>query len=128
MYGCVYHHKRGAIVCKNDVVIRQELLDAAFLDAMAEAIDERLLARAVTKAVDRLQRRVNDAPDQRAALARERDRTAAGVRHLVDAVKLGRATDTLLRDWRGAWRPWRRNSARRSRRAGRTHGGCYNAF
>ena len=27
---------------------------------------------------------------------RIRDRTAAGIRHLVDAAKLGRATDTLL--------------------------------
>lgn len=79
MYGCVYHHKRGAIVCKNDVVIRQELLDAAFLDVMAEAIDERRLARAVTKAVDRLQRRVNDAPDQPGS-ARARARPHGGGR------------------------------------------------
>jgi hypothetical protein len=36
------------------VVIRQEKLDAAFLDALADAIDDGLLQRAVTKAVDRL--------------------------------------------------------------------------
>jgi site-specific DNA recombinase len=96
MYGCVYHQKRGAIVCKNDVVIRQEKLDAAFLEALAEAIDEQLLARAVTKAVEKLQRRGGGATEKRAALVRERDRTAASIRHLVDAVKLGRATDTLL--------------------------------
>src|SRR5207249_10908039 len=73
MYGCVYHQKRGRVVCKNDVVIRQEKLDAAFLEALAEAIDERLLARAVTTAVERLRRRGAEAPDQRAALVRERD-------------------------------------------------------
>jgi hypothetical protein len=86
------------VVCKNDVVIRQEKLDAAFLEALAEAIDDRLLARAVTKAVERLTRRGADATAERAALLRERDRTAAGIRHLVDAVKGGRATDTLLRE------------------------------
>ncbi len=96
MYGCVYHQKRGDVVCKNDVVIRQEKLDKVFLEALAEAIDDRLLARAVTKAGEKLQRRGTDATDQRAALGRERDRTAAGIRHLVEAVKLGRATDTLL--------------------------------
>jgi site-specific DNA recombinase len=98
MYGCVYHHKRGATVCTNDVVIRQEKLDEAFLEALAEAIDERLLARAVTKAVALLQRRGPQASDQRAALTKERERIAAGVRHLLDAVKLGRATDTLLNE------------------------------
>src|SRR5262245_33484108 len=96
MYGCVYHQKRGRVVCKNDVVTSQAKLDKAFLDALAEAIDDRLLERAVSKAVARLRRRGTETPDQRASLLRQRDRTAAGIRHLVDAVKLGRATDTLL--------------------------------
>jgi len=96
MYGCVYHQKRGRAVCKNDVVIRQDRLDKAFLDALAEAIDNQVLERAVAKAVARLKRRGIESTDQRAALVRERDRLAAGIRHLVDAVKLGRATDTLL--------------------------------
>src|SRR5207249_3816494 len=73
MYGCVYHQKRGRVVCKNDVVIRQDKLDAAFLEALGEAIDDRLLERAVTTAVERLRRRGAEAPDQRAALVRERD-------------------------------------------------------
>jgi hypothetical protein len=77
-------------------VIRQDKLDAAFLETLVEAIDDRLLARAVIKAIERLTRRNAGAPDERAALVRERDRTAAGVRHLVDAVKLGQATETLL--------------------------------
>jgi len=96
MYGCVYHQKRGRVVCENDIVIRQDKLDAAFLDALAEAIDDRLLKRALLKAVERLRQRGNDALGQRAALLRERDRTAAGIRRLVEAVMLGRATDTLL--------------------------------
>src|SRR5499433_751482 len=96
LYGCVYHQKRGQAVCTNDVVIRQDRLDAAFLDALAGALDERLITRAVTKALDRVQQRGKEAPDRRAALLRERDVIAAGIRHLLDAVKQGRATETLL--------------------------------
>jgi len=95
-YGCVYHQKRGQAVCTNDVVIRQDRLDAAFLGALAGALDERLIARAVTKALDRVQQRGKEAPDRRAALLRERDVIVAGIRHLLDAVKQGRATETLL--------------------------------
>src|SRR5262245_38512382 len=88
MYGCVYHQERGRVVCTNDVVIRQDKLDAAFLRALAEAIDDRLLERAVAKAVTRLKRRGSESTDQHAALTRERDRLAAAIRHLVDAVKV----------------------------------------
>src|SRR5262245_39140977 len=95
-YGCAYHQKRGQAVCTNDVVIRQDRLDAAFLDALAGALDERLIAQAVTKALDRVQQRGKEAPDRRAAVLRERDVIAAGTRHLLDAVKQGRATETLL--------------------------------
>jgi DNA invertase Pin-like site-specific DNA recombinase len=94
-YGCIRHARRGNVICQNDVMIRQETLNAAFLDALAEAIDERLITRAIEKAVARLQRRA-DAPDPRAALVRERTEIEASMRHLVDAVKRGRATDTLL--------------------------------
>ena len=55
-----------------------------------------ILERAVVKAVDRLRRRGSETTYQRAALVRERDRIAVRIRHLVDAVKLGRATETLL--------------------------------
>jgi site-specific DNA recombinase len=95
-YGCVAYQKRGRAVCANDVVIRQDRLDAVFLDALAEAIDERLIARAVATALEREERRGAEAPDRRAALRRERVTIAAGMRHLLDAVKLGRATETLL--------------------------------
>src|SRR5262245_30185640 len=95
-YGCGYHQKRGPAVCTNDVVIRQDRLDAAFLDALAAAIDERLIARAVTQALARFEQRGKEAPDRRAALLRERDAIAAGVQHLLEAVKQGRATETLL--------------------------------
>ena len=42
LYGCSYHQKRGRAVCANDVAIRQDRLEAAFLDALAEALDEKV--------------------------------------------------------------------------------------
>ena len=96
LYGCVYHQKRGPAVCTNNVVIRQERLDTVFLDALAEAIDERVIARAVDLALARAQQRRAEGPDQRAAFSRERAAITTAMRHLLDAVKGGRATDTLL--------------------------------
>jgi site-specific DNA recombinase len=95
-YGCNYHLKRGPAVCTNDVVIRQERLDAVVLGALAGAIDERLIARAMALALERAQQRRAAAPDQRAALGRERAAITTTMRHVLDAVKSGRATDTLL--------------------------------
>ena len=95
-YACDRHAKRGAIVCKNDVWIPQEKLDAAFLDALAEAINERLIARAVEKALARVQRGRTTTTDERAALLQRRTTVETGIRHLLDAVKLGHATETLL--------------------------------
>ena len=73
----------GRVVCKNDVVICQEKLDAAFLDALDEAIDERLVADAVTKAVRKLAACLGSMADERAALLRERTQLATAIRHLV---------------------------------------------
>jgi hypothetical protein len=56
----------------------------------------RSAGRAVTNAVEGLRRRRGGTSEARVVLVRERDRTAAGIRHLVEAVKLGHATDTLL--------------------------------
>src|SRR5499433_2216077 len=80
IYGCAYHQKRGPAVCTNAIVIRQDRLDAAVLGALAEALDERALARLVARALERAER-------GRAA-------NATVVRHLVDAIKHGLGTET----------------------------------
>src|SRR5215472_7683937 len=101
LYGCSYHQKRGRAVCTNDVAIRQDRLDRVFLDALAEALDEQVMARAVTVALERLQRRGAEVPAERAALERERAAVATACRHLLDAVKRGQATETLLAELAG---------------------------
>jgi hypothetical protein len=39
----MYHHKRGGKVCTNGLLIRQDKLDHVLLEAIAKALDERLL-------------------------------------------------------------------------------------
>jgi len=101
IYGCAYHQKRGPAVCTNAVVIKQDRLDAAVLAAVAEALDERALAPLVARAIERAERRGAEAPERRQALERERATIATAVRHLLDAIKHGQATETLLGELAG---------------------------
>src|SRR5262252_4078981 len=101
VYGCSYHRNRGPAVCSNRVVIRQERLDSAVLAAVAEALDERALAPLVARAIERAERRGAEAPERRQALERERAAIATAVRHLLDAIKHGQATETLLGELAG---------------------------
>jgi hypothetical protein len=67
----MYHHKREPSVCRNRVLIHQERLDRAVLDALAEALDEWLLERAVEKAVELALRCRPATAQDRAQLERE---------------------------------------------------------
>ena len=42
-----YHRKRGASICKNALRIDQDVLDTVLLQAMSEALDERLTEVAI---------------------------------------------------------------------------------
>jgi type VI protein secretion system component VasK len=94
-YGCMYHHKRGGNVCRNGLLIRQERLDQVVLDAIAEALDEQLLARAVEKALQRLRRAPQRAKDRRATIQAELGLIEARVGRLVEEIARGYATDAL---------------------------------
>ena len=83
-YGCNYNHKRGAKLCANRILIRQDKLDQVVLDAIAEALDERLLERELADVEARLQRGLDallagtEAADElRTRLRVEKDRKAA---------------------------------------------------
>ena len=95
-YGCVYHHKRGATVCSNSVQIRQEVLDAALLEAISGALDEPVVEAAVERAVERLRSRQGQTADRGHELHRELSLVEGRIGHLLDAVKRGRATEVLL--------------------------------
>jgi len=97
-YGCNYNHKRGAKVCANRLLIRQDRLDQVVLDAIADALDERLLARAVEKALQRLRRAPDQAKDRQVAIRAELPLLEARMRTLVDEIARGYATETLRDD------------------------------
>jgi site-specific DNA recombinase len=95
-YGCIYRHKRGAAVCANGVEIRQDALDGAIIDALASALNARAIEVTVEKALARLRANRARDLDRRAVLDRERAAIEARIAHLGDAIKRGKATDTLL--------------------------------
>ena len=94
-YGCSYNHKRGAKICPNRLLIRQERLDQVVLDAIAEVLDERLLELAVEKALQRLRRAPDVAKDRRSAIKAELPLLEARMRTVVDEIARGYAMDTL---------------------------------
>ncbi len=95
-YGCSYHHKRGATICTNDVQIQQEVLDHALLQALSEALDERMIAAAVDRALAQLRSQREVQPDRRLAIERELSLIEAKEKHLVAAVSRGEAVEPLL--------------------------------
>jgi site-specific DNA recombinase len=95
LYGCMYHHKRGAKVCSNPILIRQEKLDRVVIEAIVEELDERLLERAVEKALQRLRRQPESTKDRRAVIKAELPLLEARMRTVVDEIARGYATDTL---------------------------------
>jgi hypothetical protein len=130
LYGCAYHHKRGATVCPNNVEIRQEILETAFLDALHAVLDQRIIEDAVREALVRLRRDGDQRLGQRGALERERSLVEARTRHLLEAVKAGYATTALLQELEreearksaiaaelagsltsSAWPPWTRRAS-----------------
>ena len=95
-YGCLYHHKRGATVCANAVELRQDILDAAVVAQLSAALSARAIEVAVAKALGKLRATRARDLDRRVTLDRERAAIETRIAHLGDAIKRGKATDTLL--------------------------------
>src|SRR5262245_23518872 len=95
-YGCGYNHKRGASVCSNPVQIRQEILDAAVLDAIARALDERVVEAAVDEALYLLRNSRKQKLDRRTAIERELSLIERHQRNLIEAIKQGQPTESLV--------------------------------
>jgi hypothetical protein len=95
-YGCQYHDDRGTHVCANRILIAQETLDRAVLTAIREVLEERVLEQAVTRTMERLRAARAGDVGGRAALERELGAVEASMANLGEAVKRGRATDSLL--------------------------------
>jgi hypothetical protein len=107
LYGCLYYHKRGSKVCGNSLLVRQEVLDRVLLDAIAEALDSRLLEHAIEAALTRFRAGQEGHMDRRTQVERELSLIEATEARLVDGIARGDAMDPC---WRGS-RPRRPASA-----------------
>jgi hypothetical protein len=97
-YACADNLKRGQGICRNSVPIRQDVIERAFLDALAHALDARMIEDAVREALVKLRRDGDERLGQRGTLARELSLVEARTRHILNAVKDGYATTTLLQE------------------------------
>jgi DNA invertase Pin-like site-specific DNA recombinase len=95
-YGCAYHHQRGKTVCRNGLLIKQSILDHAVLDALTAALDERLIAQAVDRALARLRSGREKVLDRRSQIKRELSLIEATIHNLGTAIGDGRATDLIF--------------------------------
>jgi hypothetical protein len=95
-YGCGYYRTRGTSVCKNSLVLEQDLMDAVVLSAIKEALEERMLEVAVEKALIRLRAGHETRLDRRRTIDRELSLIEAQEKYLVDAIARGEAPDPLL--------------------------------
>jgi site-specific DNA recombinase len=95
-YGCGYHHKRGPTVCTNSLQIKQEHLDHALLDAIAELLDAPLVDAAVERVLARLPNDQAGRLDRRTTVEQEIAKTEATEQRLVDAVARGEGVEPLL--------------------------------
>jgi site-specific DNA recombinase len=97
-YGCLRFHKRGVRACRNGLQIRQAVLDAAVLDALALRLDAAVIAEAVATAAEELTASLADIAARRASITEELAKSSARERRLVDALVDGDGTADLIRN------------------------------
>ncbi len=95
VYMCAYHHGRGKTVCTNDLRINQDIMDSALLHALNRVLDEKMLEEAVVRALAEIRAGQTTFPDQRLATERTLSLIETRLRHLVEAIATGKATDAI---------------------------------
>ena len=95
-YGCAYHRKRGASICKNGVRVDQDVLDMVLLQAISDALDERLAEDAIEKALPRIRTGDETRLSRKSLIERELSLIEAYENNLVDAIGRGDNMNPLL--------------------------------
>ncbi len=95
-YGCSYYKSRGSSICKNSLLVEQELIDQTVLKAIEEALTEEMLKVAIEKALAKHRAGANVQLDHRSRIERELSLIEAQLRNLVDAVANGRKDGALF--------------------------------
>jgi site-specific DNA recombinase len=96
-YACLDHKRRGAAICANAVVVRQDLLDRAILSAIVDALDPAVLTLTVEKAIAALTKRQRGQIERRSQAERELVQIQQRLDRLVDALADGSLPQEDLR-------------------------------
>jgi site-specific DNA recombinase len=95
-YGCTTRDRRGPATCANSTLLRHEILDAAFLDAIRAKVEDDLIRDAVTRAVDLRRARQSATLERTPAIEREIQAVDQRITRLVDAVAIGGPVEELV--------------------------------
>jgi DNA invertase Pin-like site-specific DNA recombinase len=95
-YACGTNQQRGREMCANDILIRQEALDRALIEALAELVSPSMVDAAVERAVSRLQAGQQEQNAQRVALERQLAAVESQERRLVAAITSGGDLEPLV--------------------------------
>jgi len=90
-YGCPIHEKRGNAMCSNRVVVRHEIVESAILSAISEVLDEKLLAHALDKALDRLHAESKQVQNRQPQIERDLNHIEGRIIRLLDVLADGKA-------------------------------------
>ena len=95
-YGCSYYRKRGSAICKNSLLMEQELFDQVLLKALADSLAERALEVAIEKALNEIRAGQQPHLNRRMAIERELSLIAAKEERIVDAIANGEKAPPLM--------------------------------
>jgi site-specific DNA recombinase len=95
-YACSYYRKRGSAICKNSLLVEQELLDQVLLKALTDTLEERALDVAVEKALKQIREGQAAHLDRRTTIERELSLIEAYEKRLVDAICQGEKAPPIV--------------------------------
>ena len=90
------HRKRGACICGNALRIDQDRIDKPLLQALGEALDERILSLAVERALSQLHAGDAERLKRRQTIERELSLIESDEKNLVEAIAKGEQMAPLL--------------------------------
>lgn len=94
-YGCVCYQKRGSIICKNNVQIRQPEMDSAVLKSLKTALDPQLLEESVCLAADQIEKDRTARPMEKEILEQELSEIDRRIKNLAEAIAATGGTETI---------------------------------
>src|SRR5262249_45373226 len=95
-YGCTTRDRRGPTTCANATLLRQEVLDRAFVDAIHASLDDSILRDVIAGAIARRREQQGSVQSRRPIVARELREVEQRITRLVDAIASAGPVEELL--------------------------------